>query len=253
VGAVWGVMSQLLLKLRRAQKTKDGATKSRTFHCKTGVAALSLALVNCISSPLLANTSSCMAEIDNLTLENIFDLVLPSCSEVVAPWEIELHHNIWSVGFLTDGTSLGILHMPQRDTIAPQDRPLPIVLLPLSEHTWSVNELLDGQVLLDEEPIRFFLWTPGNSKSGYEPDGVDWGDAEARLFRCIKEKNEEGCVTHYAIPNCIGNDEKREEIVLSAYRKSTATVVEMLDGFVSTDKIAHAIVESAWASICGHR
>lgn len=213
-------------------------------------AVIALAFLNIQATLVAAETPECVVELEAQIRLGVFAFSDPFCVEETAPWTVWLHDRIGQVGFLIDGTALGILHMPQRDAVPVENWPLPVALLPLSDHTWSVNDILDGKVLSSDDPMRYFLWTPGNSRNGYQPNGVDWGDAEARMFRCTRREDQEKCITYYPIPNCLGNDEPYGEIVLSVRRESAIGVAEMLDDYGVTDKVAHAIVRSTWAALC---
>lgn len=234
----------------RQRKNARSALARRSITLATRRAVIALAILSFQSPLVSAQTPGCVIDIEAQIRQGVFNFEDPFCVEAVAPWTVMLHNRIGQVDFLIDGTALGILHMPQRDAVPVEDWPLPVALLPLSDHTWSVTDILDGKVLSSDDPMRYFLWTPGNSRNGWQPNGVDWGDAEARMFRCTRREDQEKCITYYPIPNCLGNDEPYGEIVLSVRRESAIGVAEMLDDYGVTDKIAHAIVRSTWAALC---
>jgi hypothetical protein len=200
---------------------------------------------------LVAETPDCVTTMSKQIIAGTLDSSSPVCPAITNSWEIRLHDRIGQVGFLVDGTALGILHLPQRSDVSVEEWPLPVVLLPVSDHVWSINELYRGEVLYTDDPMRFFLWTPGNSRNGYQPNGVDWGDDSARLFRCTAKDSYEKCITYYPIPNCIGDRENYDEVVISARQESSLNAQDLLDTFEHTDEIMRLIAESAWIALCG--
>jgi hypothetical protein len=123
------------------------------------------------SMPLYAEQPTCVMDMAEAIRNNNFDASQPICPEDATPWRIKLHEN--PIGRMTDGTALGVLHMPRPDFIPAGDWPRPIVLIPRSEHVWYVGYMYKGEVLPEIVEHRQFLWTPGDSRNARELDNVN--------------------------------------------------------------------------------
>lgn len=179
---------------------------------------------------------------------NTFDHDFTVCPTASAPWTIPFFSSY--VGAMTDGTTLGVFHMPQPDNIPMEDRPLPVVLIPKSQHVWNVGYMYNGQVL-PESNLRGFIWAPGNNRSGWAPDEVNWGADAARLFRCFAYKGKERCVTYHPIRNCeVTGGGKEVGFFVQVRRQEDLAVLAMLDTFGPADDLASIAAKAALEAVC---
>jgi hypothetical protein len=234
-------------------RSSNGHIECRFGWAQTGFAMIRLTATVLLAfglapTPLQATVPACVAEMAEAIPTHDFGDTLPICPIAAAPWDIRLHRH--TIGQMTDGTALGILHMPQPDDIPYEDRPLPVVLLPRSQNVWSIGYMYRGEVLPERVGQRYFLWAPGNNnRRGFTPDEVDWGDAAARMFRCLTYK-EESCITYYPIGNCRIEEAEGTEFMLSVRRQDSMDVIDMLDTFEPADKLARVATEAARAALC---
>ena len=217
------------------------------MHRLVFVALVILGLEAIPWSAEMSEVPECIAEMVEEIRTHSFDDSLPICSVAAAPWVIRLHRS--TIGPMTDGTALGVLHMPQPDNIPQEDRPLPVALLPRSENVWYIGYIYSGEVLPELIQHRYFLWAPGHNRHNWTPDEVDWGDDAARMFRCLAYEGER-CITYYPIRNCSIDDPAGSEYMLSVRRQDNIDVIEMLDSFGSVDKLVRLVNEAAWAALC---
>ena len=189
----------------------------------------------------------CVSEMADAIRAGTQDSSKPICAEELAPWQVTLHRH--PAGWLTDGTALGLLHMPQRDDVPQEEWPLPVVLVPRSEHVWYIGSIHNGHILPELVGQRYFLWTPGNSQSGFGPDNVTWGHDAARMFRCLSY-NGERCITYYPVRRCSLLDESGPDYVLVVRREDDLDVTKLLDTFGPVDEVARMLSEVAVTAIC---
>ena len=169
------------------------------------------------------------------------------CAEELAPWQATLQQH--TVGWMTDGTALGLLHMPQRDDVPQDDWPLPVVLLPRSEHVWSVGSMYKDHILPELAGLSYFLWTPGDSRNGFGPDNVDWGQNSARLFRCLSHDGQ-SCTTYYPVKSCTGEERDEPDLVFVVRRKDDMGPVGLLESFKPADGLLGVLAEAAREAKC---
>lgn len=189
----------------------------------------------------------CVAEMADAIRAGTQDGSQLICEEELAPWQATLQHH--TVGWMTDGTALGLLHMPQRDDVPQDDWPLPVVLLPRSEHVWYVGSMYKDHILPELVGLRYFLWTPGNSRSGFGPDNVSWGQDSARLFRCLSHDGQ-SCITYYPVKSCSVEERDEPDSVFVVRRKDDMDPVDLLESFKPADDLLGVLAESAWAAKC---
>jgi hypothetical protein len=224
------------------------ATRRHAGLWRTLVLAATIAVFGLISKPAQAEVPDCLAEMKEVIRANIYEMYFTVCANRSEPWTIMFFRA--GHGAMTDGTALRVFHMPQPDMVPVEEWPLPVVLMPKSAHVWYVGYMYKGEVLPEFAGLREFVWAPGNNRSGFRPDGVDWGDDAVRVFRCLALEGQESCVTYYPIRNCDVLNDEETDFFVQAFRDADMDVVKLLDTFGPADDLASLAAEAAWDALC---
>lgn len=192
--------------------------------------------------------AGCLEEINKDTVIDIIDSESSICPESSGAWTIRLHLNKAGSGPLTDGTLLHILHLSQPDFAPDDKKPLPIVLMPLTDQVWAVKQMLDGIILSDPVREQYFIWSPGRNRDATSPYGVNWGDDSALLFRCLPIKGG-SCITYYAIPDCYNVGDV--DAFISVRRPATVPINnETLADFAPLDQLSVELRDRVRSALC---
>jgi hypothetical protein len=173
------------------------------------------------------------------------------CGPDLGEWIVELHLGNIGGTALTDGTTLFLFYLPTPFDVSPAGVPASLILRPEAPHIWSVSHVHDGIEVRDENPA-YYIWTPGSNQYVDLPTDVNWGDDEARLFRCwAGELNR--CVTYFAIRDCTGGftdplDDRDRVFIVSWAAK--AEVVPALEEFGHVNTFVYRLNAEATSLLC---
>lgn len=201
--------------------------------------ALSFLILGSHPSSAVADNNECAKELAHSIENGQFYQPLVSCVGGSVGWTFKVM--LSSAGPMIDGTALGVFHMPQPDIIPESSRPLPVLISPLSNQVWKVEQVHNGEKYPSGTGFRYYVWAPGNNRSGWKPDGVLWGRDSVRMFRCLAHDGM-SCITYYVVPSCSEDGENTRPLVISVSRSAELEPVALFDSFEQADLAAHEIL-----------
>jgi hypothetical protein len=111
-------------------------------------------IIALVSTPARAEVTDCIAEMAKVIRANTFDHDFTVCATESAPWSIKFFKGY--IRAMTDGTALRVFHMQQPDKVPVDEWPVPVVLMPKSEHVWHVGYMYKGEALPEGTRLREF-------------------------------------------------------------------------------------------------
>jgi hypothetical protein len=153
---------------------------------------------------------------------------------------------------MIDGTALGLFHMPQPDIVPEEAQPLSVILTPISPQLWRTEQVFQDQRFPSGSGFHYYIWAPGNNQSGWRPEGVDWANDSARMFRCL-EYGGQRCITYYVVRSCEDGGGALPRLVLSVSRQGNLSILDMFSSFELVDDAARRVTDTIWKTTCEER